>query len=59
MRLFGSPFALNYLAARNDREAGNEVVEAASEPPPPPVAGIVPQMELGEYEEHKNDDPAP
>lgn len=51
--------ALAYLAARNDREAGHQVEEAASEPPPPPVAGIVPQMELGEYEEHKNDDPAP
>jgi len=51
--------ALAYLAARNDREAGHEVVEAVTEAPPPPIAGIVPNMDLGEYEEHKNDDPAP
>lgn len=49
---------LAYFAARNDREAGHEVVEAASEAPSRPVPGIVPNMDLGEYEEHKNDDPA-
>lgn len=49
---------LAYLAARNDREAGSEVVEAALEAPLRPVAGIVPKMDLGEYEEHKSDDPA-
>lgn len=51
--------ALAYLAARNDREAGHEVVEAASEAPSRPVPGIVPKMDPGSYEEHKNDDPAP
>ena len=71
---FGTPAAVfltgsaitAYLAARNDREAGHEVLGAGEETPPgepgidlagPPVKGIVPKMDLGDYEDHKNDAP--
>ena len=53
---------LAYLAAVNDRESGELAVEAAEqddlpEDTPPRVAtGIVPKMDLGDYEDHKNDD---
>jgi hypothetical protein len=60
-----------YLAARNDREDGHEVPDAGVETPtdtgrPPdtgidmsgaPVKGIVPKMDLGDYEDHKNNAP--
>jgi hypothetical protein len=51
-----------YLAARNDREVQHEVFDGATgerpEPPLKPVKGIAPKMDLGDYEEHKNDDPS-
>ena len=50
--------AMAYLAARSDRESGEQLVSAVAqiEAPPPPVPGIVPKMDLGDYEDHKNDD---
>ena len=73
---FGTPAAvflsgsgvLAYLAARNDREAGQVLADAVTEPtttekpvpdpPATPAKGIVPNMDLDDYEDHKNDDPA-
>ncbi|MEZ5991913.1 MAG: hypothetical protein R3E76_06135 [Planctomycetota bacterium] len=73
---FGTPAAvfmsgsgvLAYLAARNDREAGQVLSDAVTEPTPieepvpdppaTPAKGIVPNMDLDDYEDHKNDDPA-
>lgn len=58
--LIGSA-AVAYLAARNDREVQHEISDGAAgerpEPPLKPVKGIAPKMDLGNYEEHKNDDP--
>ena len=54
---------LAYLAARNDRESqvrsrDFETSEPGIDFVGPPVPGIVPKMDLGDYEDHKNDDPA-
>lgn len=54
---------LAYLAARNDRESQVRTRDFETSEPGidfvgPPVPGIVPKMDLGDYEDHKNDDPA-
>jgi len=54
---------LAYLAARNDRESQVRSKDFENSEPGidfvgPPVPGIVPKMDLGDYEDHKNDDPA-